>query len=115
MSLSTLGQGPSSRKNLSSAMGRTLHSMDVVEDKGSNLLLVVTLQMIPWNRKSIKAEKDNGENENVKGKSCHDFIQCLVPDITMLFTPNNWRGGLMGQVPTLGTPFRRNETTIKRE
>ena len=29
-------------------------------------------------------------------------------------TPNNWREGLMGQVPTLGIPFRREETTIKR-
>ena len=113
--MSTLGQGPSPRKNPSSAMERTLLGMDVIEDKWGNLLLLVTLQIIPWNRKSTKAEKDNGENGNVKGKSCHDFIQCLVPDITMLFTPNNWRGGLMGQVPTLGTPFRRKETTIKRE
>ena len=30
-------------------------------------------------------------------------------------TPNNWREGLMGQGPTLGTPLRRKETTIKRE
>ena len=29
-------------------------------------------------------------------------------------TPNNWREGLMGQVPTLGAPFRRKETTIKK-
>ena len=29
-------------------------------------------------------------------------------------TPNNWRKELMGQVPTLGTLFRRKETTIKR-
>ena len=56
---------PSPRKNPSSAMGRTLLGMDVAEDKGGNLLLVVTLQIIPWNRKSIKAEKDNRENGNV--------------------------------------------------
>jgi len=30
-------------------------------------------------------------------------------------TPNNWRKGLMRQVPALGTPFRRKKTTIKRE
>ena len=63
--MSTLGQEPSPRKNPSSAMGRTLLGMDVVEDKGGNLLLVVTLQIIPRNRKSTKAEKDNGENGNV--------------------------------------------------
>ena len=59
--------------------------MDVVEDKGSNLLLIVTLQIIPRNRKSTKVEKDNGENENVRGKSYHYCIQCLVPDIAILF------------------------------
>ena len=63
--MSTLGQEPSPRKNPSSAMGRTLLGMDVVEDKGGNLLLVVTLQIIPRNRKSTKAEKDNEENGNV--------------------------------------------------
>ena len=46
-------------------MGKTLLGMDVAEDKESNLLLVVTLQIIPRNRKSTKAEKDNGENGNV--------------------------------------------------
>ena len=63
--MSTLGQGPSLRKNPFSAMGRTLLGMDVAEDKGGNLLLVVTLQIIPRKRKSTKAEKDNGENGNV--------------------------------------------------
>ena len=66
-------------------MGRTLLDMDVAEDKGGNLLLVVTLQIIPRKRKSTKAEKDNGENGNVRGKGCHDFIQCLMPDIAMPF------------------------------
>ena len=85
MSISSLGQGPSPRKNLSSAMERTLLGMDVAEDKGGNQPLVVTLQVIPRNRTSTKAEKDNGENGNVKGKGCYDFIQCLVLDIAILF------------------------------
>ena len=63
--MSILGQGPGLRKNPSSAMGRTLLGMDVAKDKGGNSLLVVTLQIIPRNRKSTKAEKDNGENRNV--------------------------------------------------
>ena len=33
----------------------------------------------------------------------------------LITTPNNWTEGLMGQVLTLGAPFRRKETTIKRE
>ena len=46
-------------------MGRTLLGMDVAEDKGGNLLLIVTLQTIAWNKKSTKAENDNGENGSV--------------------------------------------------
>ena len=46
-------------------MGRTLLSMDVAEDKRVNLPLVVTLHIIPRNRKNTKAKKDNGENGNV--------------------------------------------------
>ena len=46
-------------------MGKTLLGMDVTEDKGDNLLLVVTLQIILRNMKNIKVEKDNGENGNV--------------------------------------------------
>ena len=30
-------------------------------------------------------------------------------------TPNDWREGRMGQVPTIGTLFRRKKSTIKRE
>ena len=116
MSISTLGQGPSPRKNPSSAIERTFLDMDVAEDKGGNLPLVVTLQVTPQNRKSTKAEKDNGENGNVRGKGCHDFIQYLVPDIAMLsyFYNHSQRleGKAVGQVPTLGTLFRRKETTI---
>ena len=61
----TFGQGPNPRKNPSSAMGRTLLDMDVAKDKGGNLALVMTLQIIPRNRKSTKTEKDNRKNGNV--------------------------------------------------
>jgi len=40
-------------------------AMNVAEDKGSSLLLVVTLRVIPWNRISTKTEKDNGKNGNI--------------------------------------------------
>ena len=72
--MSTLGQGPSPRKNPSSVMGRKspsstmgriLLGMDIAEDKRGNLPLVVTLHIVPQSRKSTKAEKDNGENGNV--------------------------------------------------
>ena len=63
--MSTLGQGPSPKKNPSSAMGRILLGMDVAEDKGGNLSLVVTPQTVPRNRKSAKAGKDNGGNGSV--------------------------------------------------
>ena len=33
----------------------------------------------------------------------------------LITTPNNWREGQMGQALTLGTPFKKKETTIKRE
>ena len=59
--MSTMGQGSSLRKNPSSAMWRILLSMDVAEDTGGNLPLVVILQIVPRNRKSAKAEKDNGK------------------------------------------------------
>ena len=88
-------------------MGRTLLSMDVAEDKGGNLPLVVTLQIIPRNRKSTKAEKDNGENGNVRGKSCHDFIQCLVSDIAMLFCLYNHSQQLEGKADGTST-YPRN-------
>jgi len=72
---------------------KILLGMDVAEDKGDNLPLVVTLQIVLRNRKNTKVEKDSRENGNVRGKSCHDYIQCLVPGIAMPFsfttTPNN--------------------------
>lgn len=61
----TLGQGPSSRKNPSSAMGRILLGMDIAEGKKGNLPPVVTLHIVPQGRKSTKTEKDNGENGSV--------------------------------------------------
>ena len=63
--MSVLGQGPSPRKNLSSAMGRFLLSINVAEDEGDNMPLVVALQIVPRNKKSAKAEKDKGESESV--------------------------------------------------
>ena len=63
--MSTLGQGFSPRKNPSSAMGRILLGMDIVEDKRVNLPLIVTLQIVPQNRENTKAEKDNEENGSV--------------------------------------------------
>ena len=90
MSMSTLGQGLNPRKNSSS-------TMDVAEDKGSNLLLVVTVQVIPRHRKSTKTEKDNREKRNVWGKGYHYCIQCLVPDIAMLFYLYNYSQQLEGR------------------
>ena len=109
MSMSTLGQGPSPRKTPSSAMGKTLLGMDVTEDKGGNLLPVVTLQIILRNRKNIKVEKDNGENGNVWGKGCHYCIQCLVLDITMLFCLYNHSQQLERKADGTST-YSRNPT-----
>ena len=39
--------------------------IDVAENKGSNLLLVVTLRVISRNKKSTKTEKDNKKKGNV--------------------------------------------------
>ena len=105
--MSTLGQGPNPRKNPSSAMGRILLGMDVVEDKGGNLLLVMTLQIIPRNKTSTKVEKDNRENGNVWGKGCYYCIQCLIPDIVMLFCLYNHSQQLEGRANGTST-YPRN-------
>ena len=60
-----LGQGPSPRKDPSSAIRRILIGMDIAEDKGDNLPLVVTLYIVPRSRKSTIAEKDSGEKGGV--------------------------------------------------
>ena len=63
--MSTLGQGPNPRKNPSSAMGKILLGMDIVEDERGNLPSVVTLHIVPQSRKMTKAEKDNRKNGSV--------------------------------------------------
>ena len=99
-------------------MGRTLLSMDVAEDKRGNLPLVVTLQVIPRNRKSTKVENDNGENGNARGKGCHDFIQYLVPDIAMLFCLYNHSQQLKGRADGISTylrnPIQEEEKDYKK-
>ena len=69
----TLGQGPSPKKNPSSAMGRILLGMDVAEDKGGNLLLAMTLQIIPRNRTSTKSRK----GQQRKGKCLRERLTSL--------------------------------------
>ena len=49
--MSTLGQGSSPKENPFVAMGRILLGMDVTNDKGGNLPLVVTLQTVLQNKK----------------------------------------------------------------
>ena len=106
------------RKNPSSAMWRILLGMDVAEDKGDNLPLVVTLQIVPRNKKSTKTERDSGENGNVRGKSCHDCIQCLVPDIVMLFCLYNHSQQLEGRVDGTSTypknPIQKKKNYYKK-
>ena len=75
--MSTLGQEPSPKKNPSSAMGRILLGMDVAEDKGGNLLLAMTLQIIPRNRTSTKVKKDNRKGQRRKGKCLKERLPLL--------------------------------------
>ena len=106
------------RKNPSSAMWRILLGMDAAEDKGDNLPLVITLQIVPRNRKSTKTERDSGENGNVRGKSWHDCIQCLVPDIAMLFCLYNHSQQLEGMANGTSTyprdPFQGEGNYCKK-
>ena len=60
-----LGQGPSPRKDPSSTIRRILLGMDIAENKGDNLPLVVTLYIVLQNRKNTIAKKDNGEKGGV--------------------------------------------------
>ena len=125
--MSTLGRGPSPRKNPSSAMGRKnpssamwriLLGMDVAEDKGDNPPLVVTLQIVPRNKKSTKAERDSGENGNDRGKSCHNCIQCLVFNIAILFCLYNHSQQLEGRADGTSTyprnPIQKKENDYKK-
>ena len=79
--------------------------MDVAEDKGSGLLLRVTLQIIPWNRVSTKIEKNNGRNGNIQGKVAIIALSALYlaePCFSAFTTtPNDFGEGLMGQVLAL--------------
>ena len=43
--------------------------MDVAEDRGSNLLLVVTLRVIPRNRKSTKQKRTTKKREMSEKKA----------------------------------------------
>ena len=83
-----------------------------------NLPLVVTLQVIPRNKKSTKAEKDNEKNGNVRGKGCHNFIQYLVPDIAMLFCLYNHSQQLKGRADGISTylrnPIQEEEKDYKK-
>ena len=57
--------------------------------------------------------------EASKGKAATIAFSALCltePYFSVLTTtPNNWREGLMGQVPALGAPYKRKETSIRRE
>ena len=120
MSTSTLGQGPSPRKNPSSAMGRIPPRPVMTEDKGNGLSLRVALQVTPWNRKSTKTEKGQRRKWKclrekrsllhsvpctwhshaslpLQPLRCHYCIQCLVPDIAMLFWLYNHSQQLRGR------------------
>ena len=50
-------------------MGRILLGMNIAEDKGGNLPLVVTLHIVPQSRKSTKAEKTTEKTEVSKGRA----------------------------------------------
>ena len=84
-------------------MGRILLGMDIAEDKGGNLPLVMTPPTVPRSKKSAKAGKDNGGNRNVWGKCCHYSIPCLVPDTTILFCLYNHSQQLEGRANGTGT------------
>ena len=69
--------------------------------------------------KILKQKRTAEKTEVSKGKAAIITFSALCltrPYFSVLTTtPNNWREGLMGQVPTSGTPFRRKKTTIKRK
>ena len=71
--MSALGHGPSPRENPSSAMGRILLGIDVAEDKGDTLPLIVTLQIVPRNTKSTKSRK----GQQRKGKCLRERLPSL--------------------------------------
>ena len=69
MSMSTLGQGPNPRKNPPRPWKGPFSAVDVAEDRGSNLLLIVTLWVIPRNRKSTKQKRTIEKREMSEKKA----------------------------------------------
>ena len=69
--------------------------------------------------KVIKQEKTTERIKTSKGKAVTIVFSasCLTESYfsVLTTTPNNWRERLMGQVPTLGTLFRKKEMTINGE
>ena len=101
-----IGPNAQSKEKLLLGHGKNPPSaMDVAEDKGSGLLLRVTLRVIPWNRVSTKTKKDNRRNGNIQGKAAIIALSALYlakPYFSAFTTtPNDFGKGLMGQVSTL--------------
>ena len=86
MSMTTLGQRPSSREKSLLGRGESPLRHNVAEDGGGNLLLVVTLPIISRSGKSTKTEKDN---ESVERKGYHYHIWSLVLDTAIPLCPYN--------------------------
>ena len=66
----------------------------------------------------LKQKRTTEKTEVSEGKAAINAFRalCLTQPYSLAFTttPNNWKEGLIGQVPTRGTPFNREETTIKK-
>jgi len=116
MSITTLDQRLSLREKSLLSREESPPRHNVAEDGGDNLPPVVTISIISRSGKSTKAENDN---ESVERKGCIITFGalCLTRSYLSVLTttPNNWKEGLIKQVPTLRALFRKKETTIKRE
>ena len=114
--MTTLGQRPSPREKSLLGRGESPPRHNVAEDGGGKLPPVVTL---PSSHGAGKVLKQKRTMKVLKGKAVIITFGALCltrPYLSVLTTtPNNWKEGLMVQVPTLGASFRRKETTIKRE
>ena len=86
MSMTTLGQRPSSREKSLLDCEESPPRHNVAKDGGGNLPPVVTLPIISRSGKNIKAEKGN---ESVERKGCHYHIRCFVPDMVIPLCPYN--------------------------
>ena len=91
--------------------------MDIAEDKGDNLPLVVTHYIVPRSRKSTIAGKDNGEKGGVQGKGCYYCVHDLVPDMAILSCPYNHSQQLEGRADGTSTyprdPIQEEEIYYK--